>query len=224
MVSELNALLDHNQRAVTRMRSQVDNLAHALKTPIAALKNAAEAVDSPNGGVIRNQIAAMGSSIDHHLARARIAATSDIIGARTPLRPLVEGLRRTVSKIYAQRNIEIDIDVTGEPIFRGECQDLTEMLGNLLDNACKWANLHVRLSGRTAGDELVIEINDDGPGIPDVDRVRVLDRGRRLDETTPGSGFGLPIVCDIASHYKGSLELTQSTGGGVLARLRLPAA
>jgi signal transduction histidine kinase len=224
LVGELNALIDHNQRTVARMRTQVDDLAHALKTPIAALKNAAEDLGGANGEVIRSQVAAMGAGVDHHLARARIAAAGDIIGSRTALRPLAESLRRTVAQIYADKDLEIAIDVTGEPVFRGERQDLTEMLGNLLDNACKWGRRRVRLSGRAVGGELLIEIDDDGPGIPDAARAEALDRGRRLDETKPGSGFGLPIVRDIAAHYKGSLELKGSTDGGVAATLRLPAA
>lgn len=224
LVGEMNALIDHNHHTVTRMRTQVDDLAHALKTPIAALKNAAEDLDGATGDIVRSQVAAMSAGVDHHLARARIAAAGDVIGARTALRPLAESLRRTVAQIYADKSLEIDIDVTGEPVFRGERQDLTEMLGNLLDNACKWGCRHVRLSGRTVGKELLIEIDDDGPGIADGDRGCVLDRGRRLDETTPGSGFGLPIVRDIAAHYQGSLELAGSAAGGVAARLRLPAA
>ncbi|MEK9722844.1 MAG: HAMP domain-containing sensor histidine kinase [Rhodospirillaceae bacterium] len=224
LATEVNALLNHNERSLAHTRNRVDDLAHALKTPIAALTNAAEAIEGTDGQAIRDQVAAMAKSVEHHLSRARIAGTGDVIGARTSLRPLVEGLHRTVSQIYADKNLEFDIDLVGDPVFRGESQDLAEMLGNLLDNTCKWADRRIQFSGRANGDELVIEVGDDGPGIAEVDRDEAMGRGGRLDDATPGDGFGLPIVRDIAEHYQGTLELARSPAGGVAATLRLPAA
>ena len=224
LANELNALLTHNQQSIQRTRERIDDLAHALKTPMAVLKNAAETIGGTEGDAIRTQVAAMGGSVEHHLSRARIAGTGDIIGARAAVKPLVEGLRRTVSQIYADRNVEIGIDIGDDLIFRGERQDLTEMLGNLMDNACKWASGRIHLSASVEKGILEVVVEDDGPGIPANEREAALDRGARLDGTTPGSGLGLAIVRDIAKLYGGNLELARSADGGVAARLRLPAA
>ncbi|MBT6095610.1 MAG: ATP-binding protein [Rhodospirillaceae bacterium] len=222
LASELNALLDHNEQSIERTRTQVGNLAHSLKTPIAVLKNASEKFDGERGDVIREQVSLMSESVSHHLARARVAGTAQVIGARTPVRPVVEGLQHTLAKIYADNRFEIDVDIAGNIAFRGERQDLEEMLGNLMENACKWGRQRISVRGVDDGENLLIEVADDGPGICPQNRRKVLGRGQRLDETTPGSGLGLPIVRDIAQLYGGVLDLAESSLGGVSARLHLP--
>ncbi len=222
LASELNALLNHNEQSIDRTRTQVGNLAHALKTPIAALKNAGEDIDGEQGDIVREQVSLMSESVNHHLARARVAGTAQVIGARTPVRPVVEGLQRTLMQIYASSRFEMNVDVAGNIAFRGERQDLEEMLGNLMENACKWGRQRITVRGTDNGDSLLIEVADDGPGIPPQNRRKVLGRGQRLDEATPGSGLGLPIVRDIAQLYGGVLDLAESSLGGVAARLHLP--
>jgi len=224
LASELNALLDHNRHSIARTRTRVSDLAHALKTPIAVLKNTADELSGPEADSIRDQVTMMNDSVNHHLAQARIAGTAGLIGARTPLRDLAERLRRTLAQIYADKALNIELHVAGNPVFRGEHQDLAEMLGNLMDNACKWAASRIQVDAADDGHGLLISVSDDGPGIPDDGRDEALGRGKRLDESTPGDGLGLAIVRDIAGLYGGTLDLASGPQGGVSARLRLPAA
>jgi signal transduction histidine kinase len=221
---ELNALLDHNEALIERARTHVGNLAHGLKTPLAVLANEAHRTDSPLGQLVDRQVLLMRRQVDHHLARARAAATGSIIGARSEVAPVLADLQRTLLRIYVQRAIAIDTACPPELTFRGARQDLEEMLGNLMDNACKWATAKVVVEAARADGRIAVTVADDGPGLPADRRAEVLQRGRRLDETVPGSGLGLAIVVDLAALYGGTLELDGAGLGGLLVRLNLPAA
>jgi signal transduction histidine kinase len=202
----------------------VGNLAHALKTPISVLSNEARSEDSQLSRSVRKQVEVMRRHVDHYLVRARAAGTGGIIGARTLLQPVLESLANTLSRIYAEKDLEIDVVADPALRFRGERQDLEEMLGNLMDNACKWAKTAVRVSLERRGPELRIAIEDDGPGISEPQREAVFARGERLDEAVAGSGLGLSIVRDIAGLYGGGIELGDSSLGGLKATLIVPAA
>jgi signal transduction histidine kinase len=222
LVDELNNLLEHNAAIVERARTHVSNLAHALKTPLAILVN--EAADQPGAIAesVRRQTAAMRRQVEHYLSRARTAATGGVLGARTELAPVVEDLRRTLLRIHAERSIAMTCRLEPDLAFRGERQDLEEMLGNLLDNACKWGRSRVQLTGRAEEGRIELRIEDDGPGLTEAERAALFQRGKRLDEATPGSGHGLAIVRDIAELYGGAVRLEASPLGGVAAILTLP--
>ncbi|MBE9552884.1 MAG: ATP-binding protein [Proteobacteria bacterium] len=225
LVKELDALLEHNADVLDRARTHVGNLAHALKTPLAVLTNEVSRKGGPRTGAIDRQVDAMHRWIDHYLARARAAATGTVLGARTAVPPVLDDLRRTLLRIHADKALTIDVaGGVGTAAFRGEQQDLEEMLGNLMDNACKWSATAVRLSVATEAGRLTITIDDDGPGLTPVQREEAVGRGKRLDESSPGSGLGLAIVSDIAALYGGELELKESPAGGLRAVLMLPAA
>jgi signal transduction histidine kinase len=224
LARELNALLDHNEALVERARTHVGNLAHGLKTPLSVLTNEARRTEGPLAELVGRQVALMRRQVDHHLARARAIATGSILGARTEVLPVLHDLERTLSRIYAEKALAIRVDGPPELAFRGARQDLEEMLGNLMDNACKWASAKVTVQAEAAGERLQIAIEDDGPGLPAPQRAEVLERGRRLDEHVPGTGLGLAIVADLAQLYGGRLVLDTAGAGGLRALLSLPAA
>ena len=226
--AELNALLKSNQDVVERARTQVGNLAHALKTPLAVLLNEARDDTSPLAEKVNEQTQLMRDQITHYLNRARMAANVGIIGHTTEVRSVGDSLSRTLQKIYRDRGLELEIDCPPDLLFRGERQDLEEMLGNLMDNACKWAHLRVRLVARpllngAAGKTLEIQVEDDGPGLSSEQLDQPVQRGRRLDETKPGSGLGQSIVAELAQANQGSFERERSDLGGLKTRLILPA-
>jgi signal transduction histidine kinase len=228
LVDELNSLLAQNTAVVERARSQAGNLAHALKTPLAVLANAATANDADLPRLVGEQVAAANRQVDYHLRRSRAAAAVAIPGTRTPLRPVAEGLVRVMERVHAAKGLDWAIlpiaPITGSPDFAGEEQDLQEMLGNLLDNAGKWARQRVQLGLAVQGDRLIVHIDDDGPGIAPPRRAAMLRRGARDDEQVAGSGLGLAIAADLARLYGGDLELADSPLGGLRAVLTLPAA
>ncbi|WP_417498052.1 sensor histidine kinase [Maricaulis sp.] len=223
LADELNAMLDHSRELVERSRTHVGNLAHALKTPIAVLTNEAREAGGGFGDLVSRQTAIMAEQVDHHLRRARAAAHAKAIGARTGVEPTVGDLARTLNKIYARRGVSIETRLEPDLQFRGERQDLEEMVGNLMDNACKWASSRVMVSARQ-GDERNLEllIEDDGPGLDEAGCEAALQRGVRLDEQAPGSGLGLAIVADLAKAYDGGVVLSRSTLDGLCVRLTLP--
>ncbi len=229
--AELNALIHSNQQIVDRARTQVGNLAHALKTPLAVITNEARADKSSLGAKVADQAQVMSESIKRYLDRARMAARVGVIGRVTPVAPVIEPLVRTLTRIHQDKKVAITVDCPADARFQGERQDLEEMLGNLLDNAVKWARRSVLLSvevspetGRTQRKRLAITVADDGPGLTDDQRARIGKRGLRLDETKPGSGLGLSIVMDLAQSYRGSCELARAAKGGLAVHLELPAA
>ena len=221
LTDELNKLIDHNQEVVERARTHVGNLAHALKTPIAVLKNEAKG-STQLDDVVRRQADAMQTNVEHYLKRAKMAARAEALGARTEVRPVLDGLARLLNRLFDAKGIEVTV-VGGEgATFRGEQQDLEEMTGNLMENACKWARADVTVTVTEDGSELRIDVDDDGPGLTPGEREGALKRGVRLDETTPGSGLGLSIVTELAELHKGVLELDAAPSGGLRARLRFP--
>ena len=227
---ELNALLKSNQDIVERARTHVGNLAHALKTPLAVIVN--EARDEPSGFArkVSEQAEIMGKQISLYLDRARMAARIGVIGRVTEVRPVGESLIRALERIYRDRQLSYIMDCPVGTRFQGERQDLEEMLGNLLDNASKWARSKVMLSVATlpadngAHARFEIRVEDDGPGLTDQQLTDPILRGRRLDETKPGSGLGHSIVADLAHSYSGGLELCRAEIGGLSVRLTLPLA
>ncbi|WP_162913064.1 sensor histidine kinase [Rhodospirillaceae bacterium SYSU D60014] len=221
---EINVLLEHNAAVVERARAHVSNLAHALKTPLSILTNDADRATGPFADTVQRQVGVMRRQVDHYLARARTAATSELLGARTAVPPVVNDLCRTLGRMYPGRNIQVDLSERRALQFRGERQDLEEMLGNLLDNACKWAKSQVRLTVFLKSGYLVFKIEDDGPGLADDQRAAVFRRGKRLDETVPGNGLGLAIVREIAELYNGEVALERAPMGGLCALLVLPPA
>ncbi len=224
LAKELNALLDHSEALVDRARTHVGNLAHGLKTPLAVLTNEASRSEAPLAALTLRQVGIMRHQVEHHLARARTAATAGILGARTDVAPVLADLARTLQRIYVARELTIEVRCPEGLAFRGARQDLEEMLGNLLDNACKWARSGVEVAAGDQDGQIVVRVEDDGPGLPPEERARVLERGRRLDERVPGSGLGLAIVADVAEIYGGSIVLEAAPTGGLRARLTLPAA
>ena len=225
LAEELNTLISHNKDVVERARTHVSNLAHGLKTPLAVLQNEAKTSKSDLSDVVQRQTETMKRQVDHHLHRARAAARGQVIGAKAPVEDVSVPLARTLERIYREKDIDFDVKVSKGLIFRGEKRDLEEMVGNLMDNACKWTNSKVHIKAqRSKSDDAMIMISvfDDGPGLKASEYEEALKRGARLDETTPGTGFGLPIVDDLARAYKGSLKLGKAKIGGLRVDLILP--
>lgn len=224
LAAELNGLIEHSSEVVGRARAHVSNLAHFLKTPLTVLAAEAEASPGPLADAVKKQVGVMRRQVDHYLTRARTAGALNILGSRTPVDSVLEDLARVLRRIHAERGIQIAVDCPDGLHFRGERQDLEEMAGNLMDNACKWAKTRIAVSAvRLEGREFRLTVADDGPGLAPEDFSRVLSRGERLDETVPGSGLGLSIVRDISKLYGGGLTLEKASLGGLSATLVLPA-
>ena len=232
LARETNALIEANREIVDRARTHVGNLAHALKTPISVMLNEATSHgDNPLARKVCEQTEIMRDQVTRHLERARLAARVAAIGTVTEVRPVITALARTMEKIHHHRGIAIDVDAPDSARFRGEQQDLEEMVGNLVDNACKWAQSRVAVEAvsektdpRHDRRRLRIVVDDDGPGLSPQEREQVARRGRRLDETKPGSGLGLSIVVELANLYGGGLTLGTAPIGGLRAELVLPGA
>ncbi len=222
LANETNALIENNRRILERSRTQVGNLAHSLKTPLAVLTNEGRAIGGDKGRLISEQTGAMKQQIDHYLQRARIAAQRESVVFRTSVEPVIERMTRVMAKLNPR--IDIAFQPSGHDIvFAGEREDLEEILGNLLENAVKWGRTQVTvgLDGSGPGDSFVMTIEDDGPGIPEADAREALKRGRRLDETKPGTGLGLSIVSDLVAEYGGVLRLERAELGGLRAVVQL---
>jgi signal transduction histidine kinase len=229
LAAEVNQLIDTNREIVERARTQVGNLAHAIKTPLSVLINEADSASPNLPEKVREQTEIMRRQVTFYLDRARAAARARTAGLSTEVKPVVEGLVRTFEKLHAERGPAFTADLQEGLRFRGEAQDLTDLIGNLLDNAGKWADETVSIRARRAAPSdkdaaafLIAEIDDDGPGLGPVARAEAIERGKRLDESRPGSGLGLSIVVELASIYGGSLQLDESPLGGLRAVLRLP--
>jgi signal transduction histidine kinase len=231
LVNDLNALLEDRERAITRALTTAGDLAHGLKTPLAVLAQEAEQAGAAGhqdlATTLGQMVERMQRQVDYHLARARATATARAApGLRCAVLPSVEGLVRTMRRLHAARELAIDADVSPAHEIRGRREDLDEMLGNLLDNACKWARSRVAvsssLSPSSADARLAISVDDDGPGLDPSLRAQVLQRGVRADQQVRGSGLGLAIVSDLAELYGGSVTLETSPLGGTRARLQLP--
>ena len=225
LASELNSLIAHNKDVVERAQTHVGNLAHALKTPLAVLQNEAKLSDTDFSNIVGRQTDLMKNQVDHHLRRARAAARGQVIGVSTPVGETLEGLIRTLERIYRDKKIDFKIEMADDLFFRGEKRDLEEMAGNLLDNGCKWTAGRLRVSAQRDPNEaakFIILVSDDGPGMDEAQFSEAVKRGARLDEATPGTGFGLAIVDDLAKAYNGSLSLSHADMGGLQVKLTLP--
>jgi signal transduction histidine kinase len=229
LARETNALIDANREIVERARTHVGNLAHAIKTPLSVIVNEASAHGSdPFARKMLEQTDVMRDQVAHHLERARIAARVTIVGTVTEVAPAIEALQRTMEKIHRDRGVVIEVKADPKAKFRGERQDLEEMAGNLVDNACKWASSRVFIEVLVGqpdpglGPTLRLIVDDDGRGLSAAERAQVSRRGQRLDESKPGSGLGLSIVVDLAALYGGNLSLGNAPIGGLRAELTLP--
>jgi signal transduction histidine kinase len=228
LVGDLNALLDQRDQSVARARASAGDLAHGLKTPLAVLLQEAARAETAGqadlAGAIREQVDRMRRQVDYQLAQARVDATRrGRAGASTPVGEAAEALGRTLRRLYAERGVRIDVDVGPDLSARIDREDLDELLGNLLDNACKWGRHRVVLQATRDRDRVVLTIDDDGPGIDPALREAVFARGVRADETAPGSGLGLAIVRDLAAACGGDVAVAEAPIGGLRVRLRLPA-
>ncbi|HMF24121.1 MAG TPA: sensor histidine kinase [Pseudolabrys sp.] len=231
LARETNALIEANKEIVERARTHVGNLAHALKTPLSVMVNEATARGSELfAQKILEQADIMRDQVARHLERARLAARLTVVGSVTEVVPVVTALARTMEKIHRDKNLAIEVHADEQAQFHGERPDLEEMIGNLVDNACKWASSRVVIEVvRERPDPLNerqivrIMVDDDGRGLSPSEREQVAKRGQRLDETKPGSGLGLSIVVELAALYGGSLTLGTAPEGGVRAELVLPA-
>jgi signal transduction histidine kinase len=226
LVDDLNALLDQRQEAVSRAIAKAGDLAHGLKTPLALLAQEADRArrdgHTDMAAAIEQQVDRMRQQVDYHLAHARAAASGAAPGARCDVAESAEGIARTLRRLHVERGLTIQIDVSADHAVRVQREDLDEMLGNLIDNACKWARARVTVTSARDAGAIVILIDDDGPGLPPSMRDAVLKRGVRADEAAPGSGFGLAIVRDLADVYNGTIALGSSPDGGLRAQLTLP--
>jgi signal transduction histidine kinase len=228
LVHDLNALLAHRDQTVSRAIAKAGDLAHGLKTPLAVLSQEAERAAADGhadlAAALGEQVDRMRRQIDYHLAHARAAAAGAASGARCSVAESAAGLARTLLRLHADRGIAIDVDVHPTHVVRCQREDLDEMLGNLLDNACKWAKARVRVTSAASDGSVLITVDDDGPGLAASMREAVLQRGVRADEAAPGSGFGLAIVRELVELYGGGIALETSPQSGLRASLRLPEA
>jgi signal transduction histidine kinase len=230
LARETNALIEANKEIVERARTHVGNLAHALKTPLSVVVNEASAHGRDAFAMkVVEQAEIMRDQIARHLERARLAARLTVVGSLTEVKPVVTALARTMEKIHRDKDIAIDLRVDEQAQFRGERPDLEEMIGNLVDNACKWATARVAIEvvrerPEAASETQIVRIvvDDDGRGLSPSEREQVSKRGQRLDETKPGSGLGLSIVVELAGLYGGELKLGTAPLGGLRAELVLP--
>lgn len=221
---ELNKLLEHNRNVVERARTHVGNLAHALKTPLAVLRNEATG-DTQLDDVVRRQSETMHSNVEHYLRRAQVAARAEALGVRTQVLAATDGIARVMNKLFGPEGKTVTVDVPAHLHVRTEQQDLEEIIGNLLDNACKWSRSQVKVSAsRDDAGMITVCIDDDGPGLTPDEREQAVKRGVRLDETAPGTGLGLSIVADIASLNGGGLTLEESPLGGLRASVQFRSA
>lgn len=224
LANELNTLIDHNKNVVEQAKTHVGNLAHALKTPVAVLLNEAEGSKSKFANLVTRQATAMQNQVEHHLHRARAAARGQTIGVSTSVSETLTPLARTLERIHRDKDIAFTLNIPANLMFRGEKRDLEEMAGNLMDNACKWTKSDVHVIAKLSDMDgmMTIGVSDNGPGLPPEKYEEALKRGARLDEATPGTGFGLAIVDDLARAYKGSVSLGRADIGGLCVTLALP--
>ena len=224
LVQEFNHVLGENAEMVQRARAQAGNLAHAVNTPLTILANAAREQDTPLARIVREQAEAARRQVDWHLARARASAAVRATGLATPVLETLRALVRTMARLHAQRGVAFELAPGAcDARFRGEAQDLYEMLGNLIDNAGKWARSRVLVDVQREDGALRFTIDDDGPGIPEPERARMFGRGVQLGDTRGGAGLGLDIVRTLAQTYGGRIEALASPLGGLRMQLVLPA-
>lgn len=223
LANEMNALIDNNRRIVERSRTQVGNLAHSLKTPLAVIVNEGATLGGTKGKVISEQADAMQTQVQHYLQRARVAAQRDSVVFRAPVKPVIERLLRVMRKLNPDKEFVDNGDLQGLT-FAGEGEDFEEMLGNLLENAAKWGRRTILVNTSRSDQKFTVSIADDGPGLSSEQMNEALKRGRRLDESKPGTGLGLSIVSDTVREYGGDLTLGRAAIGGLEVKVTLPMA
>lgn len=225
LVQDLNTLLEERERRVARAVAKAGDLAHGLKTPLAIVMQEIERATASGqtefAATIREQVERMRRQIDSHLAQARATAAGGL-GARADVRTAADALVRAMRRLYADRQLTCEADVPADLVVRVPREDLEEMLGNLIDNGCKWARSRLAVAALRDDGLVVVTVDDDGAGLDEAMRETVLQRGVRADETAPGSGLGLAIVRDLAEAYGGTIALEPSPLGGLRARLTLP--
>ncbi|MGI9351964.1 MAG: ATP-binding protein [Rhizobiaceae bacterium] len=221
-IDETNALIDSNNTIVERARTQVGNLAHSLKTPLAILQNELAALPLDKQELFREQTHNMRQQVQVYLDRARISARSSTAIAKTPLTEELDRLVKVVVKLSPQVKISTKFDADGDVYFEGEKHDLQEIFGNLIENAAKYAQSKVYVSARLDGNEVIVEVEDDGPGMSSEQIQKAKQRGGRIDEGKSGWGLGLSIVNDIVDEYSGNFVLSKSELGGLKTTVRLP--
>jgi two-component system sensor histidine kinase PhoQ len=226
VVANLNTLLNAERTRIARYRDTLGNLAHSLKTPLSVLR-ATFTADVPGAAQVNEQVDRMTTIVEHQLRRARTSGGVSVGQQAVEVLPVAQDLRRALLKAHGRKDFAMELAISAELRFVGDRDDLTEALGNLMDNAAKWCRARVRVAASLqddagAGQKLLIAVDDDGPGIPAGDRERVLQRGARADEHTPGHGLGLAMVRDMADLYGGRLALGDSPLGGCRVELRLP--
>jgi len=222
VVANLNGLLTAERRRVEHYHETLGNLAHSLKTPLAVMRSAVGSNAAEAAPTVQTQIDRMSGIIEHQLKRAATSSGATLGQTGAKVLPVAAELRAALMRVYGGKDLLIEIDVEESLLFAGDAGDLIELLGNLLDNACKWCRSHVKLTGRSLGTRLEILVEDDGPGISEQDRKRVLGRGVRGDERVPGHGLGLAMAHDTVELYGGSLEIGTSDLGGTRITIRLP--
>ncbi|MBV9405064.1 MAG: HAMP domain-containing histidine kinase [Acidobacteriaceae bacterium] len=226
VIDDLNRLLIEREQAVRRAQAKAGNLAHGLKTPLAIMAQEAERAQrqgQQSANILLQQVERMRRQIEYHLAQAR-AGARNMPAVHSSVRDCADALTRTLKRLYADRALSFCIQIPGDHFVRVQREDLEEMLGNVLDNACKWAKSRIALSSHAQDGQIWIVIEDDGPGISPPLRESVWQRGVRTDETTPGSGLGLAIVRELAELHSGSISLDESTTTGLKVNLSLPRA
>lgn len=222
LVEDLNAVLHENRELLARARAQAGNLAHALKTPLAVIRNSLHGLGVvPAANAVSGEVERMHQAIERHLVRAR-AGASQVRGRYVRVHEALEEVLRAIRHIHGA-NVELEVSADEDARFRGDAADLQEIFGNLIDNACKWARSRVRVRVSALDQRLQILIEDDGPGIPAERRSEAIQRGVRLDTSRPGSGLGLQIVDELCHIYGGQLELGNASMGGLAAQVTLPA-
>jgi len=228
LVGEMNDLLEHRETLVRRALATAGDLAHGLKTPLAIIAQEVDRLEAvgqhDSAATIAEQVERMRRQLGFHLARARASGAGSTYGRRTEVGAATNRLVNTIHRLYASRSLAFEILVAESFVVRCEPEDFEEMLGNLLDNACKWAASAVIVTATRSGDDVTLVVDDDGPGIEPSMIDRVVQRGARADEDAPGHGLGLAIVNEVARLYRGSLALERGDRGGLRARLVLPSA
>lgn len=224
MVGDLNALLFHYQELLDRARHHAGNLSHALKTPLSVLKNEISTLEENHQKQLKPPVDQIQQHIDYHLGRARMAGSKNILAVKANPSERIDAISMAFDKVYASRGVVLINEIDSELEVAVDKTDLDEMVGNLLENAYKWSESIIRVYTQTVENNdtsIEIVIEDDGPGIADEHLAAVVQRGVRLDETTPGTGLGLNIVSEMAHSYRGSLTLKRSSMGGLKAILTM---
>lgn len=222
LVSELNGLMDYNAALLQRARTQVGNLAHSLKNPLGIALNSAKGLEGEQGETVRRHLHSATDNVNRYLRKARIAGSGNILGALADLESVGRDLKYSLDVLYREKKLDLRLDGLEGVFIRMDPEDLEEALGNLMDNACKWANRKVTVTARTEQGKITILVSDDGSGIPQARLNHVLKRGARLDENEPGSGLGLGITEDIITLYGGTLILENAAMGGLQIKISLP--